>query len=210
MMASVCPPEPPGDGEQLPLAALIEAVCVAVEEGEAEFTRLDQAIGDGDHGANLRRGAAALRARSAELCGMNPAEALREGGVALVGSIGGAAGPLYGGFLLALGPAWTGQATAAEALEEALAAVRRRGRSDAGAKTLLDVLVPVVACLREGVGSDAIRQAADAGLEATRDMIATRGRAAYLGERSRGHYDPGAASARRFVHAICSAMETKR
>jgi len=202
--------DPARERQALPLAALIEAVCAAAATWEAEFTRLDQAIGDGDHGANLKRGARELRRRAPELAGLPPAAAVRAGGMALVLTVGGASGPLYGGFLIAVARAWDDGAGVVAGLEAGVEAVRRRGRSDAGAKTLLDVLVPVVALAREGAGAAALRRAADEGFEATREMLATRGRAAYLGERSRGHRDPGAASARRFVHAICDVMESRR
>lgn len=207
---SDCRADAARERDALPLAALIAAVCAAVDTWEAEFTRLDQAIGDGDHGANLRRGARALRARAAELSGQAPGAALRECGMALVLSVGGASGPLYGGFLIGLGQGLEGGASVACGLEQGLAAVRRRGRSEAGDKTLLDVLVPVIARIGEGAGGAAVRRAADEGFAATRDLVAARGRAAYLGERSRGHCDPGAASARRFVHAVCDVMENIR
>lgn len=208
---SDCRPETGGGaGEALPVGALLAAVCAAIDAGEAEFTRLDRAIGDGDHGANLLRGARALRARADAVAAMPPAEALRECGMALVLSVGGASGPLYGSFLIGVAQSWDVVPSFAARLEAGLAAVRRRGRSDAGAKTLLDVLVPVVGRVGSGEGLSALRRAADEGFEATRDMVATRGRAAYLGERSRGYCDPGAASARRFVHAICDVMENSR
>jgi dihydroxyacetone kinase-like protein len=88
-------------------------------------------------------------------------------------------------------------------------AVKARGKSDAGAKTMLDVLVPVQQALEAGGGMDAARAAADEGLAATKDMLATKGRAAFLGERSIGHLDPGARSSTLLVHAICDALEGK-
>ena len=92
-------------------------------------------------------------------------------------------------------------------LDAGIAAVKARGKSDAGAKTMLDVLVPVQAALAAGAGPAQIRETADAALAATRDMRATKGRAAFLGERSVGHLDPGARSSALLIHAVCDVLE---
>jgi len=134
-------------------------------------------------------------------------------------SVGGASGPLYGSLLMGVGKAGdavpddTGEV--ADRLAAGIEAVKKRGKSDAGAKTMLDVLVPVLAAVRgarQGTNRDAIaaaRAAADAGLAATRDMKATKGRASFLGERSIGHLDPGARSSALLVHAICDSIEER-
>ena len=180
--------------------ALIVAVARAVIAHEEELTRLDQAIGDGDHGVNMRRGFEALLAEAETLASMPPGEALHRAGTLLVNRIGGAAGPLYGTLLLSLGRHGAEAQDGAgwvRAFGLAVEDVKRRGKSEAGQKTLLDVLVPVQEALAEK-GSEAVARLAaiaEHAAEATRPMRALRGRAAFLGERSIGHVDPGARSA---------------
>jgi len=185
----------------------------AIADHAEELTTLDQAIGDGDHGQNMTRGFGAVADATDEIAALPPGEALKKAGTVLVMKVGGASGPLYGSLLMGMGkaapeaeidqPAFT--AMVAGGVE----AVKARGKSDAGAKTMLDVLVPVQQALEAGGGMDAARVAADEGLAATKDMLATKGRAAFLGERSIGHLDPGARSSALLVHAICDALEGK-
>jgi len=178
-----------------------------------ELTALDQAIGDGDHGINMSRGFDAVANAVDELATLPFGAALRKAGMTLVMKIGGASGPLYGSLLMDMGkaassvPKDTGDA--ARLLDAGVAAVKTRGKSDAGAKTMLDVLVPVQAAVAAGGGPAEARAAADAGLEATRPMQATKGRAAFLGERSIGHLDPGARSSALLVHVVCDIAEGK-
>jgi dihydroxyacetone kinase-like protein len=194
------------------LNALIERCAATIVAHEAELTELDQAIGDGDHGTNMKRGFQAIQAASSEIAAMPFGAAMQKAGMTLVMSVGGASGPLYGSLLMAIGKA--GEATPADAadmanrLADGIEAVKKRGKSDVGAKTMLDVLVPVCDALRAS-GSDpaAARQAADASLEATRPMKATKGRASFLGDRSVGHLDPGARSSALLVHAVCDVVE---
>lgn len=194
-------------------AALLEATAATIAAHAEELTSLDQAIGDGDHGANLQRGFQALLAQKDELAAMEMGDALQKAGMTLVTTVGGASGALYGSLLLGLAKASKAGKPFPEQLAEAVDAVKKRGKSDAGAKTMLDVLVPVLEKLRATADGPrdaaiaAVRAEADAGREATRDMLATRGRASFLGERSRGHYDPGASSARLLIHAVCDVLE---
>jgi dihydroxyacetone kinase-like protein len=182
----------------------------AIDAHSAELTALDRAIGDGDHGLNMVRGFEAVAASADELAGLGFGAALQKAGMTLVMKVGGASGPLYGSGLMAMGKAAAERpadaAAAAEMLAAGIEAVKARGKSDAGAKTMLDVLVPVQAALAEG-GIAAARAAADEGLEATRPMRATKGRAAFLGERSVGHLDPGARSSALLVHTVCDVVE---
>jgi dihydroxyacetone kinase-like protein len=191
------------------LAARVKA---AIDEHAGELTALDQAIGDGDHGLNMARGFDAVAASADEIAGLGFGAALQKAGMTLVMKVGGASGPLYGSGLMAMGKAAAERpvdaAAAAEMLAAGVEAVKARGKSDAGAKTMLDVLVPVQAALAEG-GAAAARAAADEGLEATRPMRATKGRAAFLGERSVGHLDPGARSSALLVHTVCDVVEGK-
>lgn len=184
-----------------------------------ELTELDARIGDGDHGINLRRGMEAITAMLDDAdADAGSADLLRLAGRRLISVVGGASGPLYGTLLIAMADALgddpADAADLARALEEGVAAVGRRGRSQPGQKTMLDALVPAAAAMASALRSgsppaDAGRSAADAaraGRDATRDMVAQRGRASYLGERARGHLDPGAASSAILVDALHAAL----
>jgi dihydroxyacetone kinase-like protein len=192
------------------LIAKCEAVIAAHAE---ELTALDQAIGDGDHGLNMARGLGAVAAVADEIAALDFGEALKKAGTTLVMKVGGASGPLYGSLVMAMGKAAEempqDSAAAAAMFAAGIEAVKARGKSDAGAKTMLDVLIPVLAAISAGGGISEARAAADAGLAATRDMRATKGRAAFLGERSIGHLDPGARSSQLLIHAVCDVLEGK-
>ena len=191
----------------LPLAALIERVHAAVAAHADELTALDSAIGDGDHGTNLKRGFDAVLAEKDAIIALPPHEALHKAGMILVMKVGGASGPLYGSMLMGMAATLKDGADPAAVLRGGIAKVKARGKSDVGAKTMLDVLVPVHEALEGGADLPKIRAAAEAARDATRDMLATRGRASFLGERSRGHVDPGAASAALLIEAVCDALE---
>lgn len=197
-------------------AALMSRLLTAVAEEliarENELCGLDRAIGDGDHGTNLKRGFEAVLAEQSSLAQLPLAEALQMIGMRLVMSVGGASGPLYGTLFISLGRALSlehGASNFASALGQAVSAVSARGKSHAGQKTLLDVLIPVQACLA-GPGTDLeyclIKSIAAGAAEATIPMKATRGRASYLGERSVGHMDPGARSAALMISAVCDVL----
>jgi dihydroxyacetone kinase-like protein len=195
------------------LHALILTVADAVIAHAAELTQLDQAIGDGDHGANMQRGFAAVRAEAEALAARPPADAMVAIGTQLVMKVGGASGPLYGTLFMTLGrrlAADGGELGAgfADAFAAAVAAVQARGKSQPGQKTMLDVLVPVQAALAAGGPGLLARlpAIADAAAAATVPMPAIRGRAAFLGERSVGHMDPGARSAAIMVAAVCRVL----
>jgi dihydroxyacetone kinase-like protein len=194
------------------IRTLAARVKTAIDDHAGELTALDQAIGDGDHGLNMARGFDAVAASVDEIAGLGFGAALQKAGMTLVMKVGGASGPLYGSGLMAMGKAAAERpvdaAAAAEMLAAGVGAVKARGKSEAGAKTMLDVLVPVQAALAGG-GAAAARAAADEGLEATRSMRATKGRAAFLGERSVGHLDPGARSSALLVHTVCDVVEGK-
>jgi dihydroxyacetone kinase-like protein len=133
----------------------------------------------------------------------------------LVMKVGGASGPLYGSLLMGMAKAAKAGHDLEGPLREGIAMVRKRGKSDVGAKTMLDVLVPVQATLREHHDLStpelimAVRQTAREARESTKDMLATRGRASFLGERSIGHYDPGATSCQILIEAICDVAEER-
>lgn len=187
------------------IATLAARAATLFTAHEEELTTLDRAIGDGDHGANLRRGFDAVA--SEPLSALPLGEALKKAGMVLVMKVGGASGPLYGSALMAMGKA--ADSDASTLAHAAFDAVKARGKAEPGAKTMLDVLAPVAEALGRGGGIAEVRAAADAGLEATRPMRATKGRAAFLGERSIGHLDPGARSSALLIHLICDVLEGK-
>ncbi len=190
---------------------LIEAVAKSMIEHADELVALDQAIGDGDHGLNMKRGFEAVLLELDKTAAMPTSEALKAVGMALVMKVGGASGPLYGTLFMSLGKALPPDLTVsgiADAFAVAVDAVKARGKSDAGEKTMLDVLVPLLQVLRAG-GADLpqrLRVCATDAAAATVPMKATRGRASFLGERSIGHMDPGARSSELIVHAIVNVL----
>ncbi|VAW17129.1 Phosphoenolpyruvate-dihydroxyacetone phosphotransferase, ADP-binding subunit DhaL [hydrothermal vent metagenome] len=190
--------------------ALIEAVAKTIAAHEDELTALDSAIGDGDHGANMNRGLAAVLADAETLAAKPLDEAVKAAGMILVMKIGGASGPLYGTLFMALGKALgdtPSLTTATEALATAIEAVKARGKSDVGAKTMLDVLAPIHAALDAGQTDPAtLKDVADGAARATIPMLATRGRASFLGERSIGHMDPGARSTALIFAAVADVL----
>jgi dihydroxyacetone kinase-like protein len=191
---------------------LFETVAHRVIASADELTDLDRAIGDGDHGINMRRGFEAVLATADELSAKNLGESLKGVGTTLVMKVGGASGPLYGTLFMSLGKSLADEVTceqAADAFAVAIEAVKARGKSDVGQKTMLDVLFPVLGVLREGGAGMAARlkAAARTAAEKTIPMRAIRGRASFLGERSIGHMDPGARSSALIVDAVADVME---
>jgi len=197
--------------------AWISASAVALGKEEQRLGDLDAAIGDGDHGANMRRGFDAVVKK---LDGAEPADLgalFKTVGMTLLSTVGGASGPLYGGFFLDFGkrgagsPEWDAPALA-EALAGGLADIQKRGKAEAGDKTMVDALLPAVAALRAG-GNDlaaATRAAAAAARDAatkTAPLLARKGRASYLGERSIGHEDPGANSLALLLETLATVCE---
>jgi dihydroxyacetone kinase-like protein len=168
-----------------------------------ELVALDTAIGDGDHGTNMNRGMtkAVERLDAAEQA--DPGAVLKTVAMALVSTVGGAAGPLYGTLFLQMGNALAGQdevdlSAFAAASRKALDGVQARGKAEPGDKTMVDALIPAVEALEAasdlGDGLRAAVQAAEEGMKATTPLVARKGRASYLGERSKDHQDPGATS----------------
>jgi dihydroxyacetone kinase-like protein len=187
------------------LSALLNAMADTIAAHADELTALDQAIGDGDHGLNMKRGFEAVRADADAFAAKPIPDALKAIGTKLVMTVGGASGPLYGTLFLTLGKEWPAEPThsaVAETLRKAVDAVAARGKSQAGQKTMLDVLYPVQEALAAGKAPLDIADAADAAADATTPTKAMRGRASFLGERSIGHVDPGARSAALLVRAV--------
>jgi len=189
---------------------LIEAAADTIATHADELTALDQAIGDGDHGLNMKRGFEAVRAEAEAFAAKPLPDALKAIGTKLVMTVGGASGPLFGTLFMALGKeisATPDRANLTTALGKAIEAVAARGKSQTGQKTMLDVLQPVHEVLAQGRTAVEIADAADRAADATVPMKALRGRASFLGDRSVGHMDPGARSTALLVRAIAETVE---
>jgi phosphoenolpyruvate---glycerone phosphotransferase subunit DhaL len=188
---------------------LIRAVATSVIAHADELTALDSAIGDGDHGHNMKRGCEAVLEDIEALAAAPWPDLLKGAGTKLVMKVGGASGPLFGTFFMALGkelPTAPSRADLAGNLAAAVAAVKARGKSDVGQKTLLDVLAPLCEAFAGGAGPAAMSEAARQAAEATIPMKAIRGRASFLGERSIGVMDPGARSSSLMIEALCNEL----
>ncbi|TGS12855.1 dihydroxyacetone kinase subunit L [Mesorhizobium sp. M2E.F.Ca.ET.209.01.1.1] len=189
---------------------LIAAAADTIAAHAEELTALDQAIGDGDHGLNMKRGFEAVRAEADAFAAKPLPEALKAVGTKLVMTVGGASGPLFGTLFMALGkdlPAAPDRDGLTAALAKAIEAVAARGKSQVGQKTMLDVLQPVYEALAQGKSAGEIAKTADKAAEATVPMKALRGRASFLGQRSIGHMDAGARSTALLVRAVAEAIE---
>lgn len=195
------------------LGKLLDIVAGRIIAHAEELTALDSAIGDADHGLNMKRGFEAVLADKANILGKPLPEALKSIGMTLVMKVGGASGPLYGTLFMTLGkelPAEPTLADAAKALAAAVEAVKARGKADFDNKTMLDVLGPVARHLGNGTPTfDSVRKLAHDRAEATVPMKAIKGRASFLGERSIGHMDPGARSSELMIDAVCDGLEGK-
>jgi dihydroxyacetone kinase-like protein len=200
------------------IPSLIQATDHAIEVNAEEVTSLDQAIGDGDHVTNLQRGIKALTVQADELARLDWMTAWQKIGMTLMTAVGGASGSLYGTLFVAMSKAARDRSldlqSFAEIFSSAVNAVKQRGKADAGEKTMLDVLIPVAASLRQdAAGSVAmsevlknVSRTAVTGMESTRDMLATKGRASFLGERSRGHIDAGAKTSQLMICALVDVL----
>ena len=174
-----------------------------MSEHRQELVRLDTAIGDGDHGTNMNRGMQKVLEKLKASEQADPGAVLKTAAMALISSVGGAAGPLYGTLMLQMGNAMAGQAEVdlsglATAARKGLEGVQARGKAEPGDKTMVDALGPAVEALERGSdlasGLAAAVDAAEQGMNATTPLVARKGRASYLGERSADHQDPGATS----------------
>jgi dihydroxyacetone kinase-like protein len=201
------------------LPGLIQAVDNAIEANAEEVTALDQAIGDGDHVINLQRGLKALTDQSGELAQLDWSKAWQLMGMTLMTAVGGASGSLFGTLFIAMSKASRDRTldfqNFAEIFSGGVEAVKQRGKADAGEKTMLDVLIPVAASLRQDAANGVemaevlgnISRVAITGMESTRDMLATKGRASFLEERSRGHIDAGAKTSQLMICAVVGVLK---
>jgi dihydroxyacetone kinase-like protein len=191
----------------------MELIASRIIAAAEELTALDSAIGDADHGLNMKRGFEAILADREAIFAKPLPEALKAIGMTLVMKVGGASGPLYGTLFMALGkdlPAEPSLDDLARAANAAVDAVKARGKADFSNKTMLDVLGPVAARLAtDGAQISTLRALAAECAEATVPMKAIRGRASFLGDRSIGHMDPGARSSQIMIEAVCDVLEGK-
>lgn len=195
------------------LGKLLDIVASRVIAHAEELTTLDSAIGDADHGLNMKRGFEAVLADKANILSKPLPEALKAIGMTLVMKVGGASGPLYGTLFMTLGkelPADPVLPDLARALTAAIEAIKVRGKADFDNKTMLDVLGPIAQHLGNGTATfDSVRKLAHDRAGATVPMKAIKGRASFLGERSIGHMDPGARSSALMIAAVCDGLEGK-
>jgi dihydroxyacetone kinase-like protein len=203
------------------LPELIMAISQTIEDNIEMVTALDQAIGDGDHVINLQRGLNALQQEFTTLADLTWGAAFQKIGVTLLSTMGGASGSLLGTLFITMGK--TAQNVALDLntfptiFTAGVEAVKKRGQADVGDKTLLDVLIPVEKALQLSLAETIsmaerltiIVQTSEAGVEATREMIALKGRAAFMGERSRGHLDAGAKTSQLMICAIIKVLKSK-
>lgn len=199
------------------------AIREAILAHEADIECLDREIGDGDHYINMKRGCEAIVGLANELSTLSSADALNKIGMKLLSTIGGASGPLFASFFMSMSKSLKANDASSDtfntlqialAFEAGVLAIMQRGKAQAGEKTMLDVLIPVATAFKQlaeqGQSSKDIAKTlktiASTGLESTRNMLATKGRASGLGERAIGHLDAGAKSCEVMIHTICDLV----
>lgn len=197
----------------------MKAISEKIEEEKDTLTELDNAIGDGDHGINMARGAKAVMEKIPLLITKDSGAIFKGIGMAIISSVGGASGALYGTAFMKAGDVLKGKMELSPedflaAFSASVTGIKTRGKSTIGEKTMLDALCPAERAMREAIQAkkslkDALLAAADEaekGAERTKDLIATKGRASYLGERSLGHRDPGAVSSSFMLRAMADTL----
>lgn len=198
------------------IPAFLQSIRTEIEANAEEVTALDQAIGDGDHVVNLQRGLGELEKLADELASLDWPDALMKIGMTLMSTMGGASGSLYGSLFVAMSKkAKEAEQSAqgfAEIFQAGVDSVKARGKAGLGEKTMLDTLIPASEALTEHANSDlsnllrAVKQAAHEGMLSTKDLLATKGRASFLGERARGHIDAGARTSQLMICAIADVI----
>jgi dihydroxyacetone kinase-like protein len=194
------------------LPKLITAVTRTIEENAEEVTALDQVLGDGDHVINLQRGLDALNQQADEIAKLEWTPAIQKIGMTLLSTMGGASGSLFGTLFISISKAIAGktelnQQQFADAFYAGVEAVKKRGKSNIGEKTMLDTLIPVAETMVQGIEISSICQVAIDGMESTRELKATKGRASYLEEKSIGHIDAGARTSQLMICAIVEVLD---
>ena len=204
------------------LTDLIKAIAETIEKNAKEVTSLDQVLGDGDHVTNLQRGINALLKQSDELTELEWPQAIKKIGMTLLSTMGGASGSLFGTLFISMSKAMgnevsLNQQVFSDIFSEGVESVKKRGKSEAGEKTMLDVLIPVAESIKKDVAASVVFskllentcQTAEKGMESTRDMVATKGRASYMEEKSLGHIDAGARTSQLMICSIVAILRSK-
>ena len=195
----------------------LNQIKLSIDEHQQEIEKLDQEIGDGDHIFNIQRGINESIELKDQLIGLEPSEVLKEIGMKVMTTVGGSSGALFATLLISMSKKYnyqlTNQKNIASMFTEGVEAMKKRGKADLGEKTMLDVLIPTSNELQKLSNEDdvkiiaeKIKKAAEKGMLSTKDIIATKGRASFLGERARGHIDPGARSSQLAIEAICNTI----
>ena len=195
----------------------LNQIKISIDQHKDEIEKLDQEIGDGDHIFNIQRGIKESLNLKDELSEQSPSEVIKKIGIKIMTTVGGSSGALFATLLMGMAKRYndklSDQKNVAEMLTEGVEAMKKRGKANLGEKTMLDVLIPVSQELQKLSNekdskniAEKIKQVAEKGMLATKDLIATKGRASFLGERAKGHIDPGARSSQLAIEAICDTI----
>lgn len=180
----------------------IERFGEKITDNKEYLNKLDTAIGDGDHGSNLKRGAEAVKEKASEMDYDNLSDLFKDVGMSLVSKVGGASGPLYGSAFIDMAKEAKETEDIVDLLTAGLGGIQKRGKADTGEKTMVDQWAPVIDQLKD---NSLTKESISDILQETKDMKATKGRASYLGDRSIGHIDPGAQSSAYLFEAMLEA-----
>lgn len=180
----------------------IERFGEKITDNKEYLNKLDTAIGDGDHGSNLKRGAEAVKEKASEMDYDNLSDLFKDVGMSLVSKVGGASGPLYGSAFIDMAKEAKETEDIVDLLTAGLGGIQKRGKADTGEKTMVDQWAPVIDQLKD---KSLTKESISDILQETKDMKATKGRASYLGDRSIGHIDPGAQSSAYLFEAMLEA-----
>ena len=195
----------------------LNQIKLSIDQHNDEIEKLDQEIGDGDHIFNIQRGIKESLDLKDELSEQAPGEVLKKIGMKIMTTVGGSSGALFATLLMGMSKKYndelSDQKNIAAMFAEGVEAMKKRGKSNLGEKTMLDVLIPVSNELQKLSNEENIKRiaekikaAAEKGMLSTKDLIATKGRASFLGERAKGHIDPGARSSQLAIEAICNTI----
>ena len=195
----------------------LNQIKISIDQHKDEIEKLDQEIGDGDHIFNIQRGIKESLDLKDELSGQPPNEILKKIGMKIMTTVGGSSGALFATLLMGMSKKYNNELSDQKNIvvmfAEGVEAMKKRGKADLGEKTMLDVLIPTSNELQKlsdednvKIIAEKIKKAAEKGMLSTKDIIATKGRASFLGERARGHIDPGARSSQLAIEAICNTI----
>ena len=194
-------------------------IQIVIDNNASEIEKLDQEIGDGDHIFNVQRGIKLVIELEPILKNLSISKALNQIAMKILSGIGGSSGALFGTLFMTMAKVSNiddgiDYKKAINMFVDGVEAVKQRGKADVGEKTMMDVLIPVANCLKEGVEKDIdlkdlmrkTIETAEKGMLSTKNLLATKGRASFLGERSKGHIDPGARSSQLMIKTVCMSI----